>query len=292
MKVCCSAPTLVNEKSDQVCRNCGVVSEDAYILPVQFNTVGYMKHPNANTFHSNNLFTRIAGKSTRMMTYHRNSSGNSRDYCLEKLCQVVKNKLGVHNVPECIVDACLYEFREVNTTTSIGRRNSFKGRVKDGLIATCLFQAYREQGCERNWKVLCHWLGLNTKDFSRCFEKYIELKLDILNTNNVLEIVRPFDPNAVIQTQCNLMGIPLDPQYLVMRLHLSVKRSGMLETHTPYTVIDSLIYYVVTHPDFEADALASEETMEAVCTTSIQTMKNICKFLLINDELLEYGMHQ
>jgi transcription initiation factor TFIIIB Brf1 subunit/transcription initiation factor TFIIB len=274
---CCLKQSIILEKEGYVCENCGVCVPGVYIAEQKpFKNLSYSPHPNSRVIHSNNIGTRIDGPLTKLSIYSRNMSINSKEYTFELLCREVKNRLEEHTA-NGIIERCLRNFHSINYKNSRTTRNSFKGRIKNGLIAVCLFFAFKESGVERNFLHICRWMGIDKKTFAKCFKMYINLIRD-RDSKNDFEDFDSINISAVIESQCGQFDLEYKYIRLCIKIYDAVTALKILKNKTPYTKVNCVIYYIITHPELNLEEV-DKSLVSHIFTTSETTLQKVSKLL-------------
>ncbi len=240
---CCVERNLIETVQGLVCDMCGICDTQVHFGAHVFKTTDKQHHSYTvqNPEDQNKampLGTMIYGKKRQ----YNHASNEQIQNWMNRL--TLENKLAFYNVSEKFISETLVEFNQINRTSfdPKKRKNSFKGRKKEGLIAVCLFMTFRRNHVERSMQAICEMTGVRKCDFSRSLKQYLEIKCKLENLTNYTSMI-VCNENQLCESICNKFDLSFKSAKIIYALYKAYNSLKCSYRHTTMTKMYAMVYY-------------------------------------------------
>lgn len=276
-----------------VCINCGVVTEPSIIdqgsewreFTSEDGGKGESKSrcglPANPLFPKSNLGTRIGpGGGAWGARLSKISNWNSMPYEERVIWEVLsdfKNKAGPRQLPSMVIDEAINLFKKLNGNKLDGKKEIHRGKVRDGLIANCLYHACKIHKIERSLLEIGDIMEVNISDMTRGRKLYTEMTGNLDDDLNNVTSGKDF----VIRF-CSKLNLPWKVSKLCNDIIFECEKTNFLSSSTPQSLSSGVIYFVSN----ELVLNISKKDVAVACGVSEITISKLTKKLIENKETI------
>jgi transcription initiation factor TFIIIB Brf1 subunit/transcription initiation factor TFIIB len=158
----------------------------------------------------------------------------------EKVIILLKKQLNdivlVNNLPTSIVYNTLVMFKKILVNKkSNGCKEIHRGRIKDGLIAFCMFYTSNTLGINLILSKILDFFKIDKKTFNKCSKIYYDSigveQLDVTVQDIFIRI-------------CNQLQLPFKVQVLCKKIFKVVDSMHIFDRYAPQSIASSLVYFI------------------------------------------------
>lgn len=186
---------------------------------------------------NNSMSTFISGAG-RMQTLNMWMSITYQEKIIMDLKKRLNEIVVLEGIPVSVVRNTLFMFKKMLTTVhSDGSKEIHKGKVRDGMIAVCLYYSCKNRKCNIQMEVVMRALNVDKKTFSKCCKIYFENVDSTLDKTNISSI-------ELSERFCNELQVPFKFQKLCRNIITASEALGLLNGIAPQCVASGCIYFI------------------------------------------------
>jgi transcription initiation factor TFIIIB Brf1 subunit/transcription initiation factor TFIIB len=183
----------------------------------------------------------------------------------------ISNIVIVNSLPVGVTKETMILFKKlINSKNSKGKEMSYRGKIRDGLIATCLYHSCKEFNCNLLASSLTKMFEISNKILGKCSRIFIET----IGKNNDKDVTTSID---FAPRFCNKLGLSFKIQKLCIKLIRACEYMNFLNNISPQTLVSSIIQFISIEMALNIKIKSIAEECGTSITTITKTTKKISK---------------
>lgn len=248
---------------DQTSESSGTYSADGEYMSNN-SQIGMKVNP---LFPKSNLSTIISGTS-KMAQVNKWNAMPYDEKVLYDILLSLKLKFS-EQILESIITQSVFLFKQINNKKNEhGKREIHRGKIRNGLIACCVYHACKSCNVERIPEEICNILGVSSTVFCKCNNLFQKLNI---NVNSSIST-----PTNFLSRFCRKLNLDFKVEKLIGKIIKCTEENKILSGSTPQSIIGGITYFVVTELKLNECELAS---ISEVCKISKVTILKKCSIL-------------
>lgn len=238
---CCANQYLTELEGCVVCIDCGIVKQMGVISDDQeFCEFAEASHTKTSLFYPKSSGSTIISGNSNMS---RINNWNSMPYDEKVLFQVsndMKAKMRNYFQPKLIEDS-IANFKLLdNKKGDDGKKEIHRGRIRDGLIAACVYFACKSNYVNKTPEEISMIMNVELSSFNTCTKLYTKIM------GQEQQVVRAVD---FVDTYCNCIShleISFKIQNTIKKICEAVEDLGILDGSIPQNITAGCLYFTST----------------------------------------------
>lgn len=267
----CGSDNMIKDYEDGiiVCMDCSSIREEQ-MLDVRSDKNNYADKQDNSHYGGNinpllpksSLGTVIIGKGNNMLKkIHNWTAMPYKERSLWKVFEDIQNKCNKNDLPQCIADKAK-EYYKVMTERRICR-----GRINEGVKASCIFFACKSKGVPRSDKECADIYNIQLKDFYCGYKEFTYHMNSYLSTKDIT-VINSCD---LIPRFCNKLMIPDNITTLIADVSKRIEKFKLLNGNTPQSAVGGTISFVCDTIGYNIN----KYNIATICNISPMTLTKI-----------------
>jgi transcription initiation factor TFIIB len=236
-ELCCDSPYISELDGFAVCVNCGVVKTAGVIDDnQQFCEFGEAYHTKTSFLYPSSSATTMSGNSRLSKIQHWNSMPYD-EKVLFQIANIMKAKMRNYFQPRLIEDS-VANFKMLDGKKGAdGKKEVHRGRIRDGLIAACVYFACKSSGIVKTPEEISAIMQVDTTTFNNCTKIYTRIMGQKQESVSAVDFVDSYC------SRINLPGISFKVQVLIKKICGAVESLGFLDGSIPQNITAGCILF-------------------------------------------------
>jgi len=280
----CNLPEIYEEQSgEKVCIVCGIIIDKSTIsssaewrnFKSDDGTSNFSGErcgmPHDDLLPNSSMGGKIQG-SGRLQTLNKWLNYDYDENVIINIKKKLEEIVVIHDIPQSVIRGVLIMFKKILTTkNNNNKREIHRGKVKDGLLAICLYYSCKKINYNIQSSKIIEIYNIDNKIFNSCCKIYIENIDDSLDTSNNTAY-------SLMQRFCNELSIPFKFQKISKNILISCENLKILTDITPQSLCSGILWFL----NLETNSKLNKNIISKVCDVSETTMVKVYKILIIN----------
>lgn len=221
----------------------------------------------------------IINGSCKMSKMNQWTSMSYNERTLWQTSEHIKRQCSSRNISSNIINHTILLFKKINESKKgNGKKEIHRGKVRDGIIAACLYNACKKENSERTPVEISEIMSVSLSDVNRgC-----KLFLDILSESEESNTEQPKSRDFLYRYG-NMMGIQYNILSRTEKILQIVLENNILPNNTPSSIVAGVLYFVSCSLKLED---VNKKKLSSTCNISEVTITKIYKLLSEHSDFL------
>lgn len=238
---CCDNPYISDLEGFAVCVGCGVVKTTGILDDnQQFCEFGEAYHTKRNYFYPLSSGSTIMSGNSKLSKIQNWNSMPYDEKVLFQISGIMKMKLRNY-VPSRVIEDSIANFKMLdNKKDPEGKKEIHRGRIRDGLIAACVYFACKSNNIVKTPEEISLIMQVDTSTFNSCTKIY---------TRIMDQQQEPVSSTDFIESYCNRINLPdisFKVQNTIKKICGAVDSLGFLDGCLPQNITAGCILFTAT----------------------------------------------
>ena len=207
-----------------------------------------------------------------------------REKSLYNVFEIMTIRAKSKGIPSCIIEDAKYKYK------IISEAKISRGENRKGIIASCIYEACKENNCTRSTKEIAEIFQINSTSMTKGFKKYNEIMQTIDNTTKRKKEDNISEPLDFINRFCSNLNLENEILDICKYVCVQIEKYDLVSENTPTSKAAGSIYLVsylfnldLNKRDISSICLTSEVTISKCFTKLIEYY-----IYLIPPDMLKY----
>jgi len=207
-----------------------------------------------------------------------------REKSLYNVFEIMTIRAKSKGIPGCIIEDAKYKYK------IISEAKISRGENRKGIIASCIYEACKENNCTRSTKEIAEIFQINSTSMTKGFKKYNEIMQTIDNTTKRKKDDNISEPLDFINRFCSNLNLENEILDICKYVCVQIEKFDLVSENTPTSKAAGSIYLV----SYLFNLDLNKKNISSICLTSEVTIsKCFTKLIeyyiyLIPPDMLKY----
>ena len=283
----CKTNSLTNKKGQMICTNCGNIESFNIDNGAEWRYYGAEdskgSDPNRCGMPTNSLLPEFSMGSVipfkcneswdmrKIRNYNIWIGSCYREKSLYNVFETMTIRAKSKGIPSCIIEDAKYKYK------IISEAKISRGENRKGIIASCIYEACKENNSTRSTKEIAEIFQINSTSMTKGFKKYNEIMLTIDDSKKRLKGESISEPLDFINRFCSNLDLVSEILEICKFVCLQIEKYDLVSVNTPTSKAAGSIYLVaylfnldLNKRDISNICLTSEVTISKCFTKLIE----------------------
>ena len=292
---CKSDSLVINQLSQRICENCGLVNSELYDEVPEFNNdlEGSSRYgcPSNYFYPKSALGTKIRTRGfSKVSNLQKQGQMPYREKSLLETLTKIQKKCKTYNITQTVVDSAKILYKKVSDCKHTKGKRVGKNRIMRcinlrSMIAACVFHAFKLQGEPRSPKEIADIYDLEIKNVNKGCRKFLEL-IDVESLNTEFTSSKSYD---FIDRFADKLGLENNFVKIAKDIASNIHKLDIASTHEPPSVAAGCILMVSTWYHLDISKKQISEVFKISDVTISKTYRRIYPYhnIIMNNSITD-----